>query len=411
MNKRVVSMLGGGLIALLLASSCALPAALAVAPNQTPTPPAAVVAPVQAAPSEVVADAPAAQAAASMAQAGDDVLSLEATLEQIYRDVSPSVVNIRVLIAQAGAAATTPQGEGAGSGFVWDHDGHIVTNNHVVNNASEITVVFSDGSSYRGEVVGTDPYSDLAVVKIDKPAAELRPIEVGDSREVNVGQLAVALGNPFGLDGTMTVGFISALGRSLPVASEGVLAPSYNIPDIIQTDAPINPGNSGGVLADSSGRLIGVPSAIESPVRANAGIGFAIPSAIVSNVVPDLIATGEHQHPWVGLSGGSLTPEVAEAMGLDVGQRGVLVSSVVEGGPAGTAGLRGSDEETTINGPTLNIGGDVIVAIDGQDVLDFDDLIIHLSRSTHVGQSVTLTVLRDGAVETVEVVLAARPTE
>jgi 2-alkenal reductase len=377
--------------------------------------PAAVAESIEGASSEIVqtsAGGVAAQeSAAPKAVTSGDLLALEDTLEGIYRDVSPSVVNIRVLIAQEGPEGVIPQGEGAGSGFVWDKNGHIVTNNHVVESASRVTVVFSDGSSYRAEVVGTDPYSDLAVVKIDRPAAELQPIAVADSRRVSVGQLAVAIGNPFGLDGTMTVGFISALERSLPVSSEGVLAPSYNIPDIIQTDAAINPGNSGGVLVDSSGQLIGVPSAIESPVRANAGVGFAIPSAIVLNVVPDLIASGVHEHPWIGLSGGSLTPEVAEAMGLEEGQRGVLVASVVEGGPAGRAGLRGSDREVQIDGYAASVGGDVIVAIDGQDVRDFDDLIIYLSRNTHVGQSVTLSVLRDGAVVTLEVTLAARPAE
>jgi 2-alkenal reductase len=382
----------------------------------TPTPQPAAIEPVEAAPSEILAD-PAGEAVASEAAeateapAINELLPLEETLADIYRDVNPSVVNIRVIVGQEGSEGLIPQGGGAGSGFVWDKDGHIVTNNHVVEEASRITVVFSDGSSYRAEVVGTDPYSDLAVVKIDRPAAELSPIEVADSREVSVGQLAVAIGNPFGLDGTMTVGFISALGRSLPVGSAGVMAPSYNIPDIIQTDAPINPGNSGGVLVDSSGRLIGVPSAIESPVRANAGIGFAVPSAIVLNVVPDLIATGVHEHPWVGFSGGSLLPEVAEAMGLEEGQRGVIVSSVVEGGPAEAAGLRGSSEEVEIEGLSVPVGGDVIVAIDGEAVREFDDLIIYLSRSTRVGQSVTLTVLRDGEVKTLEVVLAARPTE
>jgi 2-alkenal reductase len=345
------------------------------------------------------------------------IVALEAALEKIYRDVNPSVVNIQVVVGQGDSTSdgsdgpAVPQRQGAGSGFVWDDDGHIVTNDHVVDNATKITVVFSDGSRYRAKVVGADPYSDLAVVKIEAPAAELLPIEVADSREVNVGQLAVAIGNPFGLDGTMTVGFVSALGRSLPVASEGLLAPSYNIPDIIQTDAPINPGNSGGVLVNSAGRLIGVPSAIESPVRANAGIGFAIPSVIVGKVVPDLIATGSHQHPWVGFRGGSIGPELAEAMGLDSGQRGVLVAEVLEGSPAAEAGLRGSDREVEIEGLEASVGGDVIVAIDGQNVLEFDDLIIYLSRNTRVGQKVMLSVLREGRLESVDVVLAARPTD
>ena len=439
MNRRVTSFIGGALASLLLLSGCALPTAVssAVAPTRTPVP--VVVASVEASADEVSGaetsvaemavddevETPAEARAASegetaqAAPVGDavgDIVTLEEALERIYREVSPSVVNIQVVVGQAGTASAdpdspaVPQQQGAGSGFVWDGDGHIVTNNHVVADASKITVVFSDGSKYRGEVVGTDPYSDLAVVKIDAPAGKLRPIEVADSREVNVGQLAVAIGNPFGLAGTMTVGFVSALGRSLPVASEGLLAPSYNIPDIIQTDPPINPGNSGGVLVDSAGRLIGVPSAIESPVRANAGIGFAIPSVIVSNVVPDLIVTGSHEHPWVGLSGGSVNPELAEAMGLDPEQRGVLVAEVVENSPAAAAGMRGNDREVEIEGQAVRAGGDVIVAIDGQEVREFDDLIIYLSRSTRVGQRVTLSVLREGQLESLGVVLAARPT-
>jgi S1-C subfamily serine protease len=259
--------------------------------------------------------------------------------------------------------------------------------------------------------VGTDPHSDLAVVKIDAPEEELHPIAVADSTTVHVGQLAVAIGNPFGLDGTMTVGFVSALGRSLPVSSGGPLAPSYNIPDIIQTDAPINPGNSGGVLVDSAGRLIGVPTAIESPVRANAGIGFAVPSAIVANVVPDLINTGTHEHPWLGLSGSTLNLELAEAMDLESGQRGVLVSEVVSDSPADEAGLRGSDRTTEIEGQEVRIGGDVIIAIDGEEVLEFEDLIVYLSRYTRVGQTVELTVLRDGAEKTLELTLRARPSD
>jgi S1-C subfamily serine protease len=214
----------------------------------------------------------------------------------------------------------------------------------------------------------------------------------------------------------MTVGFVSALGRSLPVAAGGgpgsnLLAPTYTIPDIIQTDAPINPGNSGGVLVNDEGLVIGVPTAIESPVRANAGIGFAVPSAIVQKVVPVLIKDGAYEHAWLGISGTSLDSELAEAMDLDVEQRGVLVMEVVSGSPASQAGLQASDRSVELAYGEARVGGDVIVAIDGQPVGSFEDLVTYLARNTGVGEVSRLTILRDGQEEMVEVTWAARPTE
>jgi len=347
--------------------------------------------------------------------------ALEATLGDIYDQVTPSVVNIQVVQGAAahpqvpGVPADPGQPEqpyqprGLGSGFVWDKEGHIVTNNHVVADAEEITVTFLDNTTVPAEVVGTDPQSDLAVIKVDLPPEKLQPVRLADSTDVHVGQLAVAIGNPFGLEGTMTVGFVSALGRSLPVDVSDPMAPVYTIPDIIQTDAPINPGNSGGVLVDDEGRVIGVPTAIESPVRASAGIGFAIPSVIVQKVVPALIERGEFEHPWLGLSGTSLNSELAEAMGLDAGQRGVLVVEVVEGGPAAQAGLRGGTEEIELQGRPVRIGGDVIVAINDQPVAEFEDLVTYLARSASAGETVTLTVLREGRQIEVDVTLGTRP--
>lgn len=289
-----------------------------------------------------------------------------------------------------------------------------MTNNHVVASADKITVTFADGSSVSAEVVGTDPDSDLAVLKVELPAEHLHPVRLADSTQVKVGQLAVAIGNPFGLENTMTVGFVSALGRLLPVTSgmeEMMLAsgPSFTIPDIIQTDAPINPGNSGGVLVNDLGEVIGVTAAIESPVRASVGVGFAIPAAIVNKVAPALITEGHYAHPWLGLSAASLNPELNGAMELESNQRGALVVEVTPDSPADKAGLQGSDRDVTIEGQEVMVGGDVIVAIDGQPVQDFDDLIAYLGRSTEVDQTVELTVLRDGKEETVEVTLAARP--
>jgi S1-C subfamily serine protease len=252
--------------------------------------------------------------------------------------------------------------------------------------------------------------SDLAVIQVNVSADRLQPVKVSDSTQVKVGQLAVAIGNPFGLQGTMTVGFISALGRYLPVASDGVES-NYTIPDIIQTDAPINPGNSGGVLLNDEGKVIGVTAAIESAVESNAGIGFAIPSVIVQKVVPALIEQGHYDHPWLGISGLALLPELREAMKLDPEQLGILVEDVTSDSPADVAGLRGSARQVEIDGQTARVGGDVITAIDGQPLRDFEDLVAYLARQTTVGQTVTLTVLRDNKETTIELTLAARPKE
>jgi S1-C subfamily serine protease len=237
---------------------------------------------------------------------------------------------------------------------------------------------------------------------------------VGDSTKAKVGQFVVAIGNPFGLENTMTFGIISAIGRSIPANGESnsLLGgqPSYTIPDVIQTDAPVNPGNSGGVLLDLDGNLLGVPSQIESPVRASAGVGFAIPAAIVKQVVPSLIENGEFEHAWIGISGGTLTPELAEAMDLPATQRGALVSAVTEGSPADKAGLVGSSKDATINGEQVKVGGDVIVGIAGQPVNEFDDLVTYLAREGKVGDTVELKVIRDGKETTVSLTFAARPT-
>jgi S1-C subfamily serine protease len=357
---------------------------------------------------------------------------IEQVIQDVYKRVNPSVVNIQVtrkvsantddLFPDMPDSPDIPDfhffeppdedyyTQGAGSGFVWDSEGHIVTNNHVVSDADRVSVTFADGTTVEGVVIGTDPHSDLAVVKVDVEDDMLYPIELMDSNEVKAGQLSIAIGNPFGLEGTMTVGFISAVGRSLPVASETGDGSTYSIPDIIQTDASINPGNSGGVLVNDRGQLIGVPAAIQSPVRASAGVGFAIPSAIVAQVVPVLIEEGSYEHPWIGISGTTLTSDMAEKMGLDPLQRGALVIEVSSDSPADDAGLQGSGEQATINGQKRLIGGDVIISFDDRPVTKFDDLVAYLARYTRVGQTVSLTVLRDGEEETLDLTLGKRPS-
>ena len=247
----------------------------------------------------------------------------ESAYEMIYDQVAPSVVTIDVTLTVTQSAVPnlpfpfnqqTPQQPfqeaAAGSGFVWDTEGHIVTNNHVVDGATSISVKFHDGTIVSAKVVGADAASDLAVLKVDVPASELKPIEVMDSTTVKVGQIAIAIGNPFQLSDSMSTGIISGIGRSLQLSTSSADGLSYSIPDIIQTDAAINPGNSGGALVDIQGRLIGVTSAIESPVRANSGVGYVIPSIIVSKVVPVLIETGSYQQPYIGISGTDMNPDL-----------------------------------------------------------------------------------------------------
>ena len=365
----------------------------------------------------------------------------ESTLINIYEQVNPSVVNIRVVQEIGGVLPDSespgfempdlpegfeipegfelpegfdpqqPFGQGLGSGFVWDTAGNIVTNNHVVEGADKIEVTFSDETVVIAELVGADPDSDLAVIRVDLPSDQLYPVQIGDSDQLRVGQLAIAIGNPFGLEGTMTVGIVSALGRSLPASSGLTGGPVYSIPNVIQTDAPINPGNSGGVLLDDMGQVIGVTAAIESPVRANAGVGFVIPSSIVARVIPALIANGSFAHPYLGISGISLTPDLAEAMHLETEQRGALVAEVLPDGPAEKAGLLGSSQQASVDGVDIQVGGDVITAINGQVVKDMDDLISYLSSEVEVGQKVVLAVLRNEKAIEIEVLLEARPEE
>ncbi|MCS6963272.1 S1C family serine protease [Thermoflexus sp.] len=332
-------------------------------------------------------------------EAGSPVEALEQHLEAIYQQVNPSVVHIRV---RSGRGVF--QQESTGSGFVYDSQGHIVTNYHVVEGASAIVVTFADGTESTAQVVGVDPDSDLAVIRVDAPTAPLRPIALGDSGSVRPGQLAIAIGNPFGLEGTMTLGIVSAVGRVIRPGAR-----PFSIPNMIQTDAPINPGNSGGPLLDSEGRVIGVNTMIFSQSGTSSGVGFAVPVNTVKRVVPELIARGRYDHPWLGISGFSVTPLAAKELGLPA-ERGALILEVDPRGPAAQAGLRGGTQPANYEGETIALGGDLIVAIDGQPVRSMEDLIAYLEEKRKPGDEVVLAILRDGKTQEVRVRLASRPS-
>ena len=293
---------------------------------------------------------------------------------------------------------------GAGSGWVYDEDGHIITNNHVVHGYKEVQVTFQSGEILEADVVGTDPYSDMAVIGLrEAPPGLLRPLPVGRSSTLLVGETVIAIGNPFGLANTLTVGVISATGRQMTTVN------NYAIVDVIQTDAAINPGNSGGPLLNLKGEVVGMNTAIISNTRDFSGIGFAIPSDTITREVGSLIENGTYQHPWLGISGLNLTPDLAEAMGLDRDTRGTLVVDVLPGGPADQAGIKGSTTRIILGGRIFFIGGDIIIGVDGVSMPNFYDLQVYLTRNTRPGQKITLTIIRGGEVMDVEFTLGVRP--
>ena len=334
-------------------------------------------------------------------------------LEAVYQKVSPSVVYIENLtaITQSNEPDDPTLPESQGSGFVWDTQGHIVTNDHVVSGADALQVTFFDGVVLPAELVGTDPDSDLAVIKVDPRLVSLVPVAQGQLSEVTVGQRAIAIGNPFGFVGTMTSGIVSAIGRSIPAIT------GFSIPLAIQTDAAINPGNSGGPLLNERGQVIGVNAQIQSSTRSNSGVGFAIPINIVQRVAPSLIRDGEYQHAYLGISGQTYSPAWADALGFSVNDRGAYVLGVAPDGPSDRGGVQAADRDTDLilgigtSGPVyLQRGGDLIIAIKDQPVTSFDDLLVYLESYESPGEVVTLTVLRAGEGRmTRTVTLSERP--
>jgi S1-C subfamily serine protease len=291
---------------------------------------------------------------------------------------------------------------GVGSGFVFDKKGHIITNAHVVNDAIKVVVTFLDGRSYNAEIIGADEYTDIAVIKVNADLALLHPLFIGDSSNLKVGEQIAAIGNPFGLSGSMTSGIVSQLGRLLPSGS------GYSIPDVIQTDAAINPGNSGGPLLNMRGEIVGINTAIQSATGEFTGVGFSVPSQTVAKIVPTLIEKGEYKHPWIGISGRDIDPDLAKVLNLNEAV-GFLVITVVEDSPAFDAGLIGSDKTTEVDGVKYPIGGDVILSVDGIDVRKIDDILIHLQRAKSVGDEMILEVLRDGRTTNITITLQERP--
>lgn len=323
----------------------------------------------------------------------------EVSLVELYARVNPSVVNITTFREIQGEIVSS----GQGSGFVFDTDGHIVTNAHVVHGSEQIDVAFADGTTLPAENIGEDLHSDLAVLEVASVPEGITPLELGNMEAVVVGQTVIAIGNPFGLGGTLTEGIISALGRTIPGLT------TFSIPEAIQTDAAINPGNSGGPLLDLNGKVIGVNAQIQTDglTRSNQGVGFAIPVSTVQRVVPELIRDGAYEWSWVGVIGQDLNPEIAEAMDLPT-QKGAYLLRIVEGGPAERANLQGATDDRIIRGRETPVGGDVIIAIDGQPVESFDDLLIYIS-SQPPGQEVILTILRDGETRDITLTLGERP--
>ncbi len=292
---------------------------------------------------------------------------------------------------------------GVGSGFVFDSRGHIITNSHVIDRANRIIVTFLDGRSYNAELVGQDAFTDIAVVRVDANGAPINPLALGDSSNLRVGEQIAAIGNPFGLSGSMTSGIVSQLGRLLPAHDS-----PFQIPDVIQTDAAINPGNSGGPLLNMRGEVVGINTAIQSGTGEFAGIGFAIPSQTVAKIVPSLIRAGEYNHPWLGISGRDIDPDLADILGLSEA-RGFLVVSVVEGSPAAKAGLHGATGTQEVGGIIYPADGDIIAAVDGIEVRKIDDILIHLQRQKAVGDEVVLDVIRDGRTASFVLLLEERP--
>jgi S1-C subfamily serine protease len=319
------------------------------------------------------------------------------TLTQLFEQAESGVVRVTVDRAEGSGRS------GVGSGFVYDAQGNLITNAHVVDDSQKITVTFLDGTSYKAQIVGIDRFTDIAVIKVDADSSLMHPLSIGDSSSLKVGEAVAAIGNPFGLSGSMTAGIVSQLGRILPSQDS-----SFSIPDVIQTDAAINPGNSGGPLLNMRGEVIGINTAIQSATGEFTGVGFAVPSKTISKIVPQLITEGTYHHPWMGIAGRDIDPDLTSVLGLEEA-KGFLVITVVEDSPADKAGIHGSSETVEVDGVRYQIGGDIIVSVDRKEVRKIDDILVHLQREKAVGDSMVLQVLRDGRISDFTLILEERP--
>jgi len=336
---------------------------------------------------------------------GDEISSSSKsnlTLVELFKKSEEGVVKIKVV--RIGSQGTV-QGDigGMGSGFVYDNLGHIITNAHVVDGADKATVTFLDGSQYNAEIIGKDKFTDIAVIKVSEKPRLLHPLEIGDSSLLQVGEQVAAIGNPFGLSGSMTSGIVSQIGRLLPSQNSG-----FSIPDVIQTDAAINPGNSGGPLLNMRGQVIGINTAIQSITGEFSGIGFAVPSNTISKIVPTLIKEGKYPHPWIGIVGQDIDPVLAKVLDLKQA-KGFLVMTVVDGSPADKAGLKGMSQTKVIDGKEYPVDGDIIISVDGKEVRKISDILIHLQREKSVGDEMVLGILRDGDFMDLTLKLVERP--
>ena len=321
------------------------------------------------------------------------------TLVELFEKSESGVVRIDVdNINSFQEAGTT-----LGSGFVFDDSGHIITNAHVIDGASNITITFLDGSQYHAQMIGSDKFTDIAVIKVAEKPRYLHPLQIGDSSTLKVGEQVAAIGNPFGLSGSMTSGIVSQIGRLLPSQDTG-----FSIPNVIQTDAAINPGNSGGPLLNMNGQVMGINTAIQSGTGQSAGIGFAVPSNTILKVVPVLIEEGKYSHPWIGISGKDIDPELAKIRDLDQA-KGFLIITVVPGSPAEIAGLNGVTEIKIINNKEYPADGDIIISVDSKEVRKISDILIHLQEEKSIGDEMILGVLRDGELMHIILTLIERP--
>lgn len=347
-------------------------------------------------------EAPPVLTAAWAAPPGGELTAAEEIIIRVYREVSPAVVNITSTAVVYDFFFNVVPQQGSGSGFIIDERGYVITNNHVVEDARQLEVTLADERKVPARLIGRDPHNDLAVIKIDAHDETLHVVRLGDSDQLRIGQMAIAIGNPFGLDRTVTSGVVSSLDRTLRTDT------GREIRGVIQTDAAINPGNSGGPLLNSRGEVIGINTAIFSPSGGSVGIGFAIPVNKAKRIIPELIAKGRVSHPWLGISGLSLTPAISRQLDLPV-EYGVLVVRVVPRSPAALAGIRGGRRQMRIGNTILSVGGDVVLGVDGQKVENMRGLVGYLDDQKRVGETVKLEILRDGLHITITAVLGELP--